>query len=120
MADVEQKVVEIIDKLQGLAQPAMDSALSAIRAGGIMYLVTGAVCGAICAFALRIVLAQVKRADDAPYDNEELHIFAVIVAGIVALGFGIATGFNLLDPSNWLAAIRPDLALARALLNRVL
>lgn len=118
--DLEQKVVTIIDQLQSLAKPAMQTAIESVRVSGIMYLVAGAVCAVICAFSIRALAGQCKAFQEADFNHDGVHLTLAIVAGIISIGFGIATCVNLLDPSNWLAAVRPDLWLARALVYKVL
>lgn len=120
MADLEHKVVEIIDKLQDLAQPAMQTAISAIRADGVLHLLGGAAFAFICALAVRTCAVQANAVDEATHDKEAGHIVLVIVTGIFAVGFGIAAAVNLFDPDNWFEMVRPDLYLARALLNKAL
>lgn len=120
MKDLEQKVVEIIDQLQGIAKPAMQTAIASIQAGGVMYIITGAVCAILCVVACKLCFMRIKIANDKSGGEDIPHIFAAVVLGIFSLGLGIAACVNLLDPGNWLAAIRPDLSLARALLTKVL
>jgi hypothetical protein len=115
--DLEQKVVEIIDKLQDLAQPAMQMAITSIRINGILYLVAGLVCAGIFFIAAKICATRSAKFSK---DDEGVDLAFALLSGVIALGFGIATCVNLLDPQNWLAAIRPDLYLATHIVNHVL
>jgi hypothetical protein len=120
MNDLEQKVAGIIDQLQSLAKPAMHTAIESVRVSGILYLIAGLACAFLCTLAVKVLVAQCKAAKAANYDEDMPHVIFAIVAGVLSIGFGIATCVNLLDPGNWLAAARPDLWLARALVYKVL
>ena len=120
MQELEHKVVEIIDKLQGLAQPAVQTAIDSTRISALMYMIVGAICAGIFAFALKYTLKNVKAANDAPYDTGLPFGIAALIFGIATFGFGVAACANLLNPDNWLAVVRPDLYLAQLLLRKVM
>lgn len=120
MADLEHKVVEIIDQLQALAAPAMQVAIESTRVMGIAYLVVGVACGFGCYFATKPMPARLKAVRDAESESGEVgNAIALAAFGILAVGLGIATCVNILNPDNWVAAFRPDLYLAQTLLHHL-
>jgi len=66
---IEQKVVEIIDKLQALAQPAMQVAIDSTRVSGILYLAAGVACAVICGFSAKYMMVNIGKANSADYDK---------------------------------------------------
>lgn len=120
MKELEQKVVEIISQLQGLAKPAAQTAIDAVRAGAIMNMLAGAVYVVVAFVALKICIKQMKAMEKASTSEEGKYILGAIITGGIALIFGVTAAIGLLNSDNWLASVRPDLALARALLIKVL
>ncbi len=120
MPDLQQRIVNIIDQLQALAQPAMQTAITAVRVGGILDILVGFICAGICYGAIKLCISQLKAANDAVDDADIAHILLSLISGICGIGFLVATAVNLLNTFNWLCAVRPDLALAQMMLHRIL
>lgn len=116
MKDVEQKAVEILDKLDALATQytpeVVDSALGAVTVSAIGNLITGVVLLLIAAgiaWACRRYWEALVEAADEP--------FVVVFGSLASLAPGVAGTATLLDVWNWVATWNPQLALAHKILG---
>lgn len=115
MSDIEQKVVEIITQLQGLAEPAAQVTLNAIRYGAVIDLVTSVICLVIVGFAIKPITKLFKNCDN--FDVEMTRLLSGIVLAFVSGIAGLWALFTILSTSTWLAIFSPEMALARQIIN---
>jgi hypothetical protein len=117
---LEQKAVELITNLEKLAEPAMQITLQAVRAGAILDLVLSAACLTLLAFVwIRYTPMVLKFARDANYDIEVPAFIGALLAGVASVLLAGSAMFSLFSTSNWLAVFSPEMALARALIEKV-
>lgn len=118
---LEQKAVEIITNLQNLAEPAMQLTLQAVQVSAIVDLAIGVLMAtAFAVTSVKYVPRYMAWRRESKYD-EDIAVFVVGAFGALALLFFIVCiSATLLDSGNWVAAFRPDLALAKALVSKAI
>lgn len=116
---IQDKVVEIIDQLQALAHPALQTVLAAIRIDAIASLIIG---GVSLALAITLFLTMYKfmvKFVEESSDNEGNNGTVALLSSIGGLVFTIIAAVDLLSKYTWIAAFYPDVALALRLLSKV-
>lgn len=118
--EIEQKAVEIIDRISDMAEPAMQVTLRAIQVGSIIDLVTGAVCLGLSIFiARRFVAKWWKDLQESNFDTEISRGLRFWISAVGCSLMGVISLGVLLSTSNWLGAIAPELAMARMILQKI-
>ena len=127
MADLEQKTVEILDKLDALATQytpeVVDGAIAAVQVtgvGNIIWGLAGAVCAYLCWWLSRnfTQYARKKKQEDGYMSDWELGIAIGFGAGIFFTGLmAMLSVVYLFDIWNWVAIFNPKLALAHRILG---
>lgn len=118
---IEQKVVEIISGLERLAEPAMQTTLTAVQIGGFVDLITAAASLTLLGFLLAKFLPRYLKAwKESDFDNEISIGIAGLMGALVSAAWGFASLSTLLSTQVWLSALAPELALARALVMKVM
>ena len=127
MDSLEQKAVDILDKLEKLttqyAPEVLDAAASAVRVTGIGNIITGI--GSMVSAAIVIWIAKNfanicrKKKEEEGYMSEwELGMgLSLAVGGITGSVLSIVFLFRLLNIWNWIAIFNPKLALAHKILG---
>lgn len=118
---LEQKVIEIIDGIRGLAEPAMQVTLSAMRAGAIMDLAFAALLFSVSLIVVfRVLPGFWKDLQESDYSNELSRGARFWVTFVLTAFVGIASACTLVSTNLWLSVIAPEFALARALVAKAI
>lgn len=132
MKDIEQKAVEILDKLEALATQytpdVLDAAVAIVQVNGIRNVVCGFL-GIAAIFLVRAVARRSREYCQAQYDafheenphadnGWEVGVAVSIIFGVIAtLILAISSVVTLCDVWNWVAMFDPKLALAQRILG---
>lgn len=122
--ELEQKLIELIDKAEAagtkLAPEALDALVRAAQLEGTFALISGVVMLAICAGAVFLTCkfaALAKRFfDDRSNGCGEICVALAIISGAVSVFLSIFAAVNLLAASTWLKVIDPLAYVARQIL----
>ena len=118
--DLEQKVLQIIEKMEKVAPKVVDYAIWDTQINGIGSIAIGIVGAAVGWKSVRCVQRMLDGLNSDEYEVEEGAEIKAVVASLGAIaGLFLALGM-LLDIWNWVAVFRPDLALAHRLMEKVL
>ena len=73
-------------------------------------LVVGGVCAVAAYAASKVMRFMAREAVETNFETP-LPIVGMVLASVAGITFGIAAMVNLLEPTNWAAAISPDIAM---------
>lgn len=121
--NVEEKAVELLDKLDNLvtqyAPEVYSTAVDVVRMSGINSLVWG-ILGAIfiaTAFLIAVRITRMILRDEEPTEIEGGFIAVGVITGLFLSISGLIHVTNLFKLWNWVAVFDPELALARKVLG---
>lgn len=114
---IEEKVVEILAQLQGLAEPAAELAISAARVDAASGLAYG-FCWALLLVPVGLLLRRLWKIK-MNYENEVPLGIGRGACCVAALILSIAAMENLFSVWNWVGLIEPKLYLAHQIIERV-
>jgi len=126
MSNLEDKAVDLLDKLETLAEKytpeTIDAALAAVSVSGIgdiLFGVFGLVGIAVASKPIRKLINYMHQKDkDEPYELWDLGLCPTWATySLVTLPLSIAAICNLLDIWNWVAIFQPKLALAHQIMG---
>lgn len=126
MSDIENKAIELMDKLENLATSyapdVIDSAMSAVKVSAIQELIWGVVfiflSVAVSIAAYKIFFHCEKKKKERPYSEWDVGlVLAPVLGSCVVIPFALYAVNCFLDIWNWVALVNPKLALAHKVLG---
>ena len=127
MSDLENKAVEILDKLDALttqyAPDVIEKATTAVTVTGVHNLVNSLV-GFIALYGVWFATKKLtsffvkKKQDDGYYSEWEIgYTLSYAIGGVVCVCIAMANIWTVFDVWNWTAIFNPELAMAHRVLG---
>ncbi len=118
MSDLNDGLAKLIDSLNHVSGPAVDSALASAQVDALSAIAGGCVGLAVAAASYKAIRWCIRRLKALDHHEEELpFIIGAVISGLCLLGGALAVGIDLLDPWTYVALAHPDYWVAHQILH---